>query len=123
MKMRRGVIEYFEARSVFRGLLQGEDFANRVGGSCIYGCPRCGHRIRFRWRSFYEAAGGSPFKRSVQRVLDDLTPRLDAGNRLDFACPTCQATTRIVYSASDSGPSAYHFDLVAALVGEGKARR
>ncbi len=123
MKMRRGVIEHFEARSVFRGLLQGADFANRVGGSCIYGCPRCGHRIRFRWRSFYEAAGGSSFKRSVQRVLDDMTPELDARSCLDFRCPTCQATTRIVYSATDSSGATCHFDLVAALVGEEKARR
>ena len=123
MNMRHGVIEYFEARSVFRGLLRGADFDNRVGGSCIYGCPRCGHRIRFRWRSFYHASGGSPFKRSLQRVLDDMTPKLDAGNCLDFACPTCQAATRIVYCATDSSGSACHFDLVAALVGEGKARR
>ncbi len=123
MKMQRGVIEHFEARSVFRGLLQGADFANRVGGSCIYGCPRCGHRIRFRWRSFYQAAGSSPFKRNVRRILDDLTPQLDARNCLDFHCPTCQAATRIVYSVTDSGGSACHFDLYAALVGEGKARR
>ncbi|MCY4145968.1 MAG: hypothetical protein OXE95_09025 [Chloroflexi bacterium] len=123
MNMRRGDIEHFEARSVFRGLLQGADFANRVGGSCIYSCPRCGHRIRFRWRSFYQAAGSSPFKRSIQQTLDDMTPRLGARHCLDFLCPNCQATTRIVYSVTESSGSTCQFDLYAALVGAGKARR
>ncbi|MCY3573867.1 MAG: hypothetical protein OXG92_04225 [Chloroflexi bacterium] len=122
MKMRRGVIDHFEARSVFRGLLQGADYVNRVGGSCIYGCPRCGHRIRFRWRSFYQAAGSSPFKHNLRRSLDDMTPKQDALNSLDFFCPTCQAATRIIYRVTDSRGTTCHFDLYAALVGNGKAK-
>ena len=118
MKMRRPVIEHFEARSVFRGLLQGADFANRVGGSCVYACPRCGHRIRFRWRSFYQATGGNVFRRRLRRMFDDMTPKPGAGNCLDFHCPTCAAPTRIVYTARDSQATC-HFDLYAALVGEG----
>ncbi len=122
MKMQRGVIEQFEARSVFRGLLQGAGYANRVGGSCIYACPRCGHRIRFRWRSFYQAAGSSPFQRKLRRIFADLTPKQAACNCLDFFCPTCQAATRIVYNVADGSGATCHFDLYAALVGAGKAQ-
>ncbi len=122
MLRRRSVIEHFGARSVFRGLLQSAEYSNRVGGSCLYGCPRCGHRIRFRWRSFYHATGNSPFKRRLQRVFDDLTPNLEASDCIDFHCPSCRAPTRIIYSASDSQAPTCHFDIYAALVGGGKNR-
>ena len=87
----------------------------------VYRCPRCGHRIRFRWRSFYQANGRSSFKRKLRRVFDDLTPTLEADEQgfIDFVCPTCAAPTRIIYSAHDYTKIAYHFDIYAALVGEG----
>ena len=115
-------IEHYEANTVFRGLLEGEDYRNRVAGACVYCCPRCGHRIRFRWRSFYNADGASAFKRKLRRVFDDMTPRLakDEQGCLDFCCPTCAAPTRIIYAAEDSSGRAYHFDIYAALVGLGK---
>lgn len=120
--MRSAAIDHFEARAVFRGLLDGDGYRNRVAGSCIYGCPRCGHRIRFRWRSFYRANGRSLFRRQLQRIFDDLTPSLPADEQgfLDFHCPTCAAPTRIIFSAQDYSKIAYHFDIYAALVGEGK---
>ena len=121
MMKRRSVIEHFGARSVFRGLLQGAGYSNRVGGSCLYSCPRCGHRIRFRWRSFYHATGDSPFKRGLRRVLDDLTPNAEASDCLDFHCPGCRAPTRIVYRASHSQTATCHFDIHAALVGKGQS--
>ena len=116
------LIDHFDARAVFRGLLDGEDYRNRVAGSCIYRCPRCGHRIRFRWRSFYQANGRSPFQRRLRRIFDDLTPALPADEQgcIDFHCPACQAPTRIIYSAQDYTKIAYHFDIYAALVGAGK---
>ncbi len=122
--MRRGAIDHFDARSVFRGLLDGEDFRNRVAGSCVYGCPRCEHRIRFRWRSFYHAEGSPSFPWRMRRAFDDLTPSLDADEQgmVDFFCPGCRAPTRIVYSACATSISSYHFDVYAALVGEGKPR-
>ena len=119
---RSQAIEQYGARAVFRGLLQGAGYSNRVGGSCVYGCPRCGHRIRFRWRSFYQASGGSPFQRRLRRAFDDMTPESAAGGWLDFHCPTCRAPTRIVYHARDSLAAACHFDIYAALVGAGTNR-
>ncbi len=120
--MRSAAIDHFDARAVFRGLLDGADYRNRVAGTCIYRCPRCDHRIRFRWRSFYQANGRSIFQRQLQRVFDDLTPGLPADEQgfLDFYCPTCAAPTRIVFSAQDYTKIAYHFDIYAALVGEAK---
>ena len=114
-------IDHFEARAVFRGLLDGEDFRNRVAGTCIYRCPRCSHRIRFRWRSFYLADGRSAFKRKLRRVFDDLTPPLSAEEQgqLDFRCPSCSAPTRIIFSAEAYTKIGYHFDVYAALVGDG----
>ena len=119
------LIDHYDARAVFRGLLDGEDYRNRVAGSCVYRCPRCAHRIRFRWRSFYQANGRSPFQRRLRRIFDDLTPELSADEQgcVDFHCPACQAPTRIIYSAHDYSKIAYHFDIYAALVGAGKRRR
>ncbi len=115
-------IDHYDAPAVFRGLLQGEDFRNRVAGSCIYRCPRCGHQVRFRWRSFYQADGVSAFQRRLRRVFDDMTPTLanDEQGCLDFYCPTCAAPTRIIYGADDYRNIAYHFDIYAALVGAGE---
>lgn len=119
--MRSAQIDHYEARSVFHGLFDGEDYRNRVAGACIYHCPRCSHRIRFRWRSFYQASGRSAFKRKLRRFFDDMTPALSADEQgfLDFYCPTCDAPTRIVFSADDYSTIAYHFDIYAALVGIG----
>ena len=115
-------IDHFEARSVFHGLFDGEDYRNRVAGACVYRCPRCSHRIRFRWRSFYQADGRSAFKRKLRRFFDDMTPALSSDEQgfLDFYCPTCSAPTRIIFSADDYSKIAYHFDIYAALVGAGK---
>lgn len=123
--MRREAIEHFDAAAVFRGLLDGDDFGNRVAGSCIYGCPRCAHRIRFRWRSFFQAKNSPSFRRRMRRAFDDLTPKLEAGEPglVDFFCPGCRAPTRIVFRASPANNDSYHFDIYAALVGEGKAAR
>ena len=120
--MRSAAIDHFDARAVFRGLLDGADYRSRVAGSCVYRCPRCDHRIRFRWRDFYQANGRSVFQRRLQRVFDDLTPSLSADEQgfLDFHCPTCAAPSRIVFSAHDYTKIAYHFDIYAALVGEAK---
>jgi len=122
MKTLSAPIDHYEASVVFYGLLAGEDYRNRVAGSCIYCCPRCRHRIRFRWRSFYQADGRSCFKRKLRRVFDDMTPPLstDEQGMLDFFCPTCSAPTRIIFSAEDYSKIAYHFDIYAALVGAGK---
>ena len=119
---RSAQIDHFEAHSVFYGLLEGADYRNRVAGACIYCCPRCSHRIRFRWRSFYQANNSSAFKWKLRRVFDDMTPTLQADEQgsLDFYCPACAAPTRIIYSADDYAKLAYHFDIYAALVGIGK---
>lgn len=120
--MRDTLVDHFAAEAVFRGLLAGEDYRNRVGGSCVYRCPRCSHRIRFRWRSFYQADERSGFKRTLRRVFDDLTPTLTADEQgaIDFYCPACQAPTRIIFSAAASGKIAYHFEIYAVLVGRGR---
>jgi len=120
--MRSVQIDHYEARAVFDGLLDGEDYGNRVAGACIYRCPRCSHRIRFRWRSFYQADGRSAFERKLQRFFDDMTPTLASEEQgcLDFYCPTCAAPTRIIFSAEDYTKIAYHFDIYAALVGTGE---
>ena len=122
MQMQSVLIDHYQARAVFRGLLDGDGFRDRVAGSCIYSCPRCGHRIRFRWRSFYQSDGRSPFKRPLRRIFDDRTPKLDTDEQgaLDFSCPTCAAPTRIIFSAQEYSKIAYHFDIYAVLVGEGK---
>ncbi len=123
--MRSARIDHYEAHSVFHGLLEGEDYRNRVAGACIYCCPRCSHRIRFRWRSFYQANERSAFKWKLRRVFDDMTPALktDEQGFLDFFCPTCAAPTRIIFSADDYAKLAYHFDIYAALVGAGTRQK
>ena len=120
--MRSSVIDHFDASAVFRGLLHGAEYRNRVADSCIYCCPRCAHRIRFRWRSFYQADGVSRFKRRTKRAFDDLTPSLECAEQgcFDFHCPSCSASTRIIFSAHETSELAYHFDIYAALVGKGK---
>ena len=119
------VIDHYEPDAVIRGLLDGEDYRNRVAGTSIFTCPRCAHRIRFRWRSFYQADGRSRLRRKLRRIFDDLTPELRAAEQgfIDFHCPTCQAPTRIIFSIHDSGKISLHFDIYAVLVGEGKPGR
>ncbi len=119
------LIEHYEPESVMRGLLDGDGFRNRVAGACIYTCPRCRRQIRFRWRSFYRADGRSPMPRQLLRILDDCTPDLPIGEQsaVDFFCPTCAAPTRIIYSILDYNKFSYHFDIYAALVGEGNPRQ
>lgn len=117
-------IDHYEPAAVMRGLLDGAGFHNRVAGDCIYACPRCAHRIRFRWRSFYQADGRSPLPRQLKRIFDDCTPVLSCAEQsaLDFYCPTCQAPTRIIFGIQAKSQAAYHFDIYAALVGAGQAR-
>ncbi len=119
--MRNGAIEHFEARAVFRGLLDGEGFRDRVAGVCVYRCPRCNRGIRFRWRSFYHAHDNSAFKRRLRRAFDELTPRLPTEEQgcFDFHCAGCAAPTRIVFSAEARDQLTYHFEIYAALVGAG----
>ncbi len=123
--MRSARIDHYQARAVFHGLLDGEDYRNRVAGACVYRCPRCSHRIRFRWRSFYQADGRSAFERKLRRFFDDMTPTLASEEQgaLDFYCPSCAAPTRIIFSAEDYSRIAYHFDIYAALVGVGRAAK
>jgi len=116
---RRGKIEVFEASVVFRGLLDGVGFTNRVAHSCLYRCPRCHQRIRFRWHSFYQGEGSAVFERRLRRRFDELTPppRIATQDSMDFFCPGCRAPTRIVYIARDSGANSTHFELYLVLVG------
>ena len=118
------VIDHYEPQAVMRGLLDGDGFRNRVAGACVYTCPRCRHRIRFRWRSFFRADGRSPLPRQLRRIFDDFTPDLPTAEQsvVDFYCPSCRAPTRIIFSILDHKKIAYHFDIYAALVGEGKAQ-
>ena len=120
--MRSPAIDHFEAAAVFRGLLNGAGFRNRVAGSCVYGCPRCDRRIRFRWRSFYRAGSQRSFNRQRRRRFDQLTPSLDADEQgcLDFFCPGCRAPTRIIFCARLHSGASANFEVYAALVGEGK---
>ena len=121
---RGGDIGHYRPESVMSGLLDGADYRNRVGGSCIYNCPRCAHRIRFRWRSFLEADGRSPLAAKLRRAFDDLTPKAAQGaqSQIDFHCPACVAPTRIVYQARQPGGMAPHFDIYAVLAGIGEAK-
>ena len=114
-------IEHFEPRAVIAGLLAGEDFSSRVGGSCVYGCPRCSHRIRFRWQHFYQADERSLLQRPFRRHFDQLTPALPPAEQgfIDFHCPTCQAPTRLIFRIAKGGAITFHFDMYAVLVGEG----
>lgn len=115
-------IDHYEPRAVMRGLLDGQDFSNRVGGSCVYHCPRCRRRIRFRWRSFYQADERSFLRRRLRHLFDDLTPVGPPAEQgfLDFHCLTCAAPTRIIFKVRDYTRIAFHFDVYAVLVGQGK---
>ena len=117
-------IDHYEPRDVIDGLLDGPDFANRVAGSCVYHCPRCRHGIRFRWRSFYQADERSFLRRRFRRQFDDMTPAGPSAEQgfLDFHCPTCAAPTRIIFSIQDYTQIGFHFDIYAALVGQGDIR-
>ena len=116
-------IDHYEPSAVMGGLLDGQDFSNRVAGSCVYHCPRCRRRIRFRWRSFYQADERSFLRRKLRPLFDDLTPDRPPAEQgfLDFHCPTCTAPTRIIFSVQDYTQIAFHFDVYAVLVGQGKA--
>ena len=117
-------IKHYAPERVMSGLLEGADYRNRVGGSCVYACPRCAHRIRFRWRSFLNADGRSPLKAKLRRAFDDLTPQEAGADRslIDFHCPTCAAPTRIIYQARQPGTIAPHFDIYAVLAGESQTQ-
>ncbi len=123
--MKSRIIDQYEPRAVFRGLLDGEGFRNRVAGSCIYRCPHCKHGVRFRWRSFYHADNRSIFKQKLRGVFDDLTPNLPADEQgfLDFHCPSCGAATRIIFRAQGHTQNVYHFEIYGVLVGERLARQ
>ena len=123
--MARGVVvEHYAPESVMRGLLDGAEYRHRVGGSCVYTCPRCSHRIRFRWRSFLAADGRTPLDGKLLRAFDELTPDTpDAThNRIDFHCPGCEAPTRIIYQARNPDAIAPHFDIYGVLAGRGGTR-
>jgi len=112
------VIQSYAPSAVFRGLLDGAGYQNRLVGHCVYACPRCGHQIRFRWRSFYQADGASAFSPKLCRAFDAKTPALAADQgKIDFYCPTCAAPTRISFRSQNYSRVAYHFDIYAALVG------
>jgi hypothetical protein len=113
-------IEQFDPDGVIQGLLDSDDYTNRVAGSCIYGCPRCGHRIRFKWRNFQKSDEKSFLKRGVRPQFEALTPTnpFDKQGFFDFYCPTCQAPTRIIFSINDYTTLAFHFEIDLVLVGE-----
>lgn len=117
-------IDHYQPNAVMRGLLDGPDFSDRVGGSCVYRCPRCGHRIRFRWRSFYQADERSFLRRRFRAAFDDLTPSRPPSEQgfLDFHCLTCKAPTRIIFGVRGCTQIAFHFDICDVLVGQGKIR-
>lgn len=112
-------IEQFKPADLIEGLLDGEDYQHRVGGSCIYRCPRCGHGIRFKWHNFKEADERSFLKPEFRPRFDLLTAKkspLEQGF-LDFHCPTCKAPTRIIFSIDDYRTLAFHYDIDLILVG------
>ena len=113
-------IEQFDPDSLIQGLLDSEDYTNRVAGNCIYSCPRCGHRIRFKWRNFHKSDKRSFLKQAVRPPFDALTPinPFDKQGFLDFHCPSCHAPTRIIFSINDYTLLAFHFEIDLVLVGE-----
>ncbi len=113
-------IQKYAPDYVIQGLLDGEDFNNRVAGSCIYQCPHCGHRLRFKWRNFYKADERSFIKRGIRSAFDALTPdnSYDVQGFLDFHCPTCNTPTRIIFSIEDYTQLAFHFEIKSVLIGE-----
>ena len=113
-------IEQFDPDDVIQGLLDGDDYRNRVAGSCIYCCPRCGHKIRFKWNNFYKADKRSFLRRTARQHFDEHLPFTPSAERgfLDFHCPTCNAPARIIFAAHDYTLLAFHFDIESVLVGE-----
>lgn len=113
-------IELFDPDTVIHGLLDGEDYFNRVAGSCIYRCPRCGHGVRFKWHHFYKADQRSFLRRDVRQQFDEYRPMVPSAEKgfLDFHCPTCKAPARIIFTAHDYRLRAFHFDIETVLVGE-----
>lgn len=112
-------IEQFQPDIVFTGLLDSETFSNRVGGQCVYECPRCGYRIRFRWRDFLRSDERPLHKRPIRQQFDRLTPDQFTGEhgKFDFGCPSCHAPTRILFSAENYRIRAYHYEIQTILVG------
>lgn len=113
-------IELYDPDSVIQGLLDGEDFTNRVASSCVYRCPHCWHRIRFKWRNFYKADERSFLRGDVRKQFDahtPITPSAELGF-LDFHCPSCKAPVRIIFTANDYTMLAFHFEIEHVLVGE-----
>jgi len=113
-------IDRYNPDAIIQGLLDGEDYTNRVAGSCIYWCPHCGHGIRFRWKNFYKADERSFLKQQFRRDFDRLTPQ-DTDEELgflDFHCPTCNAPTRLIFAIHDYTEIAFHYDMRTVLVGE-----
>lgn len=106
--------------AVMQGLIDGKEYTNRVAGSCVYRCPHCGHRIRFRWKHFFKADERSFLKREFRSEFNKLmtnNPEEDEGF-LDFHCPTCDAPTRLNFAVFDYTQIAYHFDIRSVFVGE-----
>jgi len=113
-------IKQYAPDAVIQGLLDGEDYTNRVAGNCVYHCPHCGHQIRFRWKHFYKADEQTFLKHEYRSEFNKLTidhPDEDEGF-LDFHCPTCGAPTRLNFAIFDYTEIAYHFDLRSVFVGE-----
>jgi len=113
-------IAQFDPDRVIQGLLNSEDYTNRVAGSCIYSCPHCGHRIRFKWHNFRKSDERSFLKRDLRPLFDALTPKnpYEKQGFLDFHCPTCKTPTRIIFSINDYTLLAFHFEIDLVLVGE-----
>ena len=82
-------IEILEPSQVIEGLLDSEDYTHRVGRQFIYSCPRCGHRVRFKWLNLMEADERSFLKPDVRSHFDSLLPDrpLSEQGFLDFYCP------------------------------------
>jgi len=113
-------IDRYDPDTVIQGLLDGEGYTNRVAGSCMYRCPRCRHRIRFRWKHFLKADHRSFIKRDFRNLFNGLVAHDmdDEHGFLDFHCPTCQAPTRLTFTIHDYTEIAYHYDIDAVFVGE-----
>jgi hypothetical protein len=113
-------ITHFDPDHVIQGLLDSDEYTNRVAGSCIYCCPHCNHRIRFKWRNFQKSDARSFLKQAVLPYFDSFTPDnpYEEQGFLDFHCPTCNAPTRIIFSINDYTLLAFHFEIDLVLVGE-----
>ncbi len=113
-------IRHYDPDTVIQGLLDSEDYNNRVAGSCIYHCPHCGRGIRFRWKNFYKADARSFLKSAIRQRFDAIKRQAtdDDEGFLDFHCLTCHAPTRIIFAIHDYTELAYHFDIRAVYIGE-----